>query len=209
MAKKNTLNLALLAAICAANSGSPGYTYVSEADAKPLLEKGFIEQNPSADAVNDKGERQTRATDAGIAFSKENPPAAESAAKEPKAAPVFALATVDVPEIKRGGNEKPSVWPFDKLGVKGNAEGAPNSFFVPSTPDRPDPVKALASTVSGATRKYSVQDGTKTVKAKDGSEKTVPNMKAQRKFVIRAVQDGAPWGEQYKGVAGAAILRTL
>lgn len=206
MAKKAALNLTVLALVVAATQAN-SFAYVSDADAKPLLEKGFIEQNPTPEAVNAAGERQTRALPAGIEYSTKNPAPAAGVASAPagKEKPVFALGTVDIPEIKRGGGDKPSVYPFDDLGVKGNIEGKPNSFFVPATADRPEPAKALASTVSGATRRHSVQDGMK-ADPKDAS-KQVPNMVQQRKFVIRAVQDGAPWGDAFKGVAGAAIYR--
>lgn len=203
-----SLNLGLLAAIVLATSNnSPGYAFVSDDDAKPLLAAGLIEQNPNADALDEHNNRQTRATTAGIEFSQKNPAPAVAASLAPaaKEKPVFAMGVVDIPEIKRGGGEKPSVYPFDELGVKG--DGKPNSFFVPATTDRPEPAKALASTVSGATRRHAVEDGTKEVTAKDGTKKIVPNMKATRKFVIRAVEDGAPWGEQFKGVKGAAIYR--
>lgn len=210
MAKKVSLNLSLLAAIvlASAEGASPGYMYVSDADAKPLLAAGYVEQNPTPDAVNAAGERQTRALKAGIDFLAANPPKEAAAAGAPAAVkekPVFALGTVDIPEIKRGGGEKTSVYPFDDLGVKGNTEGKPNSFFVPATDARKEPAKALASTVSGATRRHTVQQGMK-ADPKDPS-KQVPNMVQQRKFVIRAVADGAPWGDQFKGVAGAAIYR--
>lgn len=208
MGKKIALNLIILAAVVAATQAN-SFTYLSDDDAKPLLEKGFVEQNPSPDALNAANERQTRATAAGIEYSQKNPaPAASSAsATAAKEKPVFGMAVVEIPDIKRGGGEKPSVYPFDELGVKG--DGKPNSFFVPATLERPEPAKALASTVSGATRRHAQQSTSqpmKTVKTKNG-DKEVPNMIPTRKFVIRAVEDGAPWGEQFKGVAGAAIYR--
>lgn len=199
------LNLALLASIAdATRSNAPGYLFVSDADAKPLLDKGYIVQNTDASGLNEKGERMTKATDEGLAFSDANKPGATppaSVAAEVNVAaetstPAFKIFKgVELPPVKRGGgNVGNSIYPFDTMEVK-------DAFFVAATAKRPEPAKSLASTVSGATRRFAVQEGTKT--NKKGA--TVPNMKPTKKFKIQAVEDGAPF--EQPGVAGAVITR--
>lgn len=246
------LNMTLLASIVTATEAN-AFVFVSSADNAAFLAHvpPLVEVNTTV--VDAEGKIGTRATPDGVAYIKNSgasagavtgaagtailgnigdPPA--KLAEKPK----FNIVIVaDVPTVKRGGgNVGTSTYPFDDLPTPVAGQGCP-SFFVTATADRPDPAKKLASTVSSATRRYSVLNTAqpeKTVKQKrivkdaagndltdaDGDfvyatdaagnfirdNVTVPNMTVVRKFVIRAVKDGAAWG--HPGVSGAAIYRT-
>jgi hypothetical protein len=203
------LNMALLASILTSTANG-GFLYVSDAEAAP-----FLSHNPPLIEVNETNvprEQGTnkiaaRTTDAGKAMVEGSGSNAGAAASAPKEKPKFSFGVVDVPEKKRRSTVGTSIYPFDELVTKSEANpqaGKFNSFFIPATDERPNPAKALASTVSSATRRYAVQEGTKP-DPKDNT-KTVPNMVAKRKFVIHEVADGAPWG--HSGVAGAAVIRS-
>lgn len=239
------LNMALLASIVTATEAN-AFVFVSTADNAPFLAHvpPLVEVNTTV--VDVEGKIGTRATPDGVAYVKNGGATVGASASEPVAQqptpvgekPKFNIViATEVPTVKRGGgNVGTSTYPFDDLPAPVPGQGCP-SFFVPSTADRPDPAKKLASTVSSATRRYSVLDTanpTKTVKqrriAKDAAGNyltdadgdyiyaydvagnvirdnvTVPNMTVVRKFVIRAVKDGAVWG--HPGVSGAAIYRT-
>lgn len=205
MAKAKKLNVALLASICA-ETLKGGFLYISDAEAKPFLDHTppLVEVNET-NVPREPGTNKiaARATDAGKAMAGNGAAAAPAAAKEK---PKFSFAVVDVPEKKRRSTVGTSIYPFDELVIKSEAnasQGKFNSFFIPATEERPDPAKALASTVSSATRRYAVQEGTKP-DPKDNT-KTVPNMVAKRKFVIMPA-NGDAWGQP--GVEGAAVYRT-
>ena len=178
---------------------------------EPLFNQGLIEVHPEADA---EGKHLVRANATALASNKvgivENPA-------------FFIAADVPVPAISgRGRASAASAYPFDNLAVG-------HSFFVANTEDRPDAAKSLASTVSAAKARYAVETGEMKsvvvkVYAKDADGKIVKNAdgsrvvtgevtetravtRQERDFVLRAVEDGAPWGQA--GVAGAAIWRTL
>ena len=98
-----------------------------------------------------------------------------------------------------------------------------DTFFIPATEDVPEPAKQYASTVSGATNRYSVEVPGETRERKvllkdeagkpllDGEGRktyrveTVLATEQTRKFVIRKEADGAQWG--FPGVAGAGVGR--
>ena len=84
----------------------------------------------------------------------------------------------NLPPSKRGG-VKEDVYPFAQMEVG-------DSFFVPATDDKPNPAKALASTVSSATKRYAAV-------YPEGHEKAGQTTgKDGRKFTVRArtAQDG-------------------
>lgn len=222
-AKKKTplasLNLALLASVVAAGDNG---MFLSVADSTPFTSHTPPLMEVNSDLKDAAGNLATRATDAGKAYSAEHPASeANAAAPVAKTKPVFKIVTAKLPEIKRGhSGAATSIYPFDDLpAATKNAEGeiiAP-SFFIPATDERPDPAKKLASTVSSATRRWAVV-GTPPKKivqrvpedAPEGSPKVpveIDNMVPTRQFVIRAEEDGALWGDEYKGVKGAAVYR--
>lgn len=198
------LNMALLGAVVVATSNpAQPYLFVLPADAAPLADAGLIEQNPLI--ADQSGALATRATQKGIEEMSKTHAAAVS---EPQAAPAtapaaplvrsnFVIASVPLPDTKRSGR-KSNTYPFDELAVG-------QAFFVPASADMPNPHKSLASTVAGAMNRHAVPTGTQRVNRKG---KTVDDMKRTRIFELRKVEDGAIFGEQYKGTTGAGVWRT-
>lgn len=174
---------ALLAAIVSATQAN-SFVYTSVAQHSPLIAAGFVEVNDQMKDAN--GQLATRATAAGIAAAGKGPgavvgsAAASSAATKPVASTFTLEAGVAVPTIKRGGFSKgrTAVYPFEQMEVG-------QSFFVPATPERDDPAMALASTVSSATKRYSVP-----VTNPDGSAKMIEEMRGQRGPDGKVMKDG-------------------
>jgi hypothetical protein len=199
------LNIVLLASVAAASAAgaTPGYMFVSADDAAPFLSHTppLMEQNGGMTDAD--GKLATRATADGIAYSASHP-ANGAVADVEKVKPTFQIfKNVTLPAIKRGGGIGTETYPFATMEVH-------DAFFVPATADKPEPAKALASTVSSATRRFSVQDTaqpTKTIKGKNGAaDRQMPNMKATKRFELRRLEDGKDFGAP--GVAGALISRT-
>lgn len=169
------------------------FLHTSEKEHKPLLAFGdpavqLVEVNGAIKDAN--GNVATRATAAGIAMVQAAAPVTAPVAA-PAGKPTFNIV-VGVPRPagkKRGGGG--NTYPFEGLvapvaGANGSVIEA--SFFVPATAERPNPAKAMGSTVSSANRRYKDQT-------------------PARKFAARPMTDGAPWG--HAGVPGAAIYRIL
>lgn len=213
MAKK--VNIQLLAALV---QSATGFLYLTGAEGKPLVDAGFAEANTSMTDPNDPNKVAVRATDAGKAhLASVNAPAASTAG----AGAVSAFAVISnaaLPIAKRGGGSggAPAKYPFAELELN-------QSFFVPVSPDMPDPVKTLGSTISGANHRYATQVGEKTVTRtkrgdgnralKDGNGNnvketvTVPTYEYSRKFSIRRVEAGVQYGEWKAPADGALIMR--
>lgn len=208
-------NMQLLGEIVKATQAD-SFVHVAEAHYRPLVQAGYVEINDTI--KNDKGEVATRATQAGVeAFGAAQSAAGNTQAQTPASGPAVAASTftltadVPLPVSKRGGGRQGTKYPFDTMEVG-------QSFFVPNTADKPNMAKSFASTASSATARTAVQNGTKQVQDKDdeGNVKKdaqgnpimveVPNMVPQKRFEVRAVADGAPWG--HAGVAGAGVWRT-
>lgn len=196
-------DLELLKAIVAATVAN-SFVYTSVTENGPLIAEGLVEINEGlkdesgakvATRATAKGvevvgpaqaETQTPTADAfnaGQSANKENEGNSNMTIETPQAAPAvktkFAVVTsVPIPTAKRGAGA--GLYPFDTLPVNG-------SFFVPATAEKPTPAKSLASTVSSATKRYAESD--------------------KRVFIVRSVSDGAAWGDEYKGVAGAGVWR--
>lgn len=193
---------ALLAAIVLATASESGimFAQAENKDVKALVAANLIEQNPGVANPDDETEIATRATGAGIELNGGST-STEANTTTPKAAAEkqsFAIvADVSIPAAKRGGRTGTESYPFAQLPLNG-------SFFVPKTDSRPEPVKSLASTVATANDRYSKETGEVRVNRK-GNE--VPVKEAERRFEMRAMADGAPWG--FPGVSGAGIWRTL
>lgn len=182
----------LLTAVVAGTASAFGCAYLTEKDADELSAA-----DTSLVAVN-KGLRDAdqkvavRATEAGIAGVAALPPAAPKEAKGP--APVFEIQKgIAVPEIKRGGGARAEIYPFATM-----EQG--DSFFVAATADKANPAKALASTVSSATKRFATPTGEQETVTIKGKPVTRPKMKINRKFVVRAVEEN--------GSKGARIWRT-
>lgn len=177
MAKKKpaapAFDMALLSQIVQATKQN-SFMYVPAVASAPLVALQYVELNNDPAVLAPAGV-PTRATALGIATC-ENSATASAAVANPLApqtqpASVFTLdVDVPLPSIKRGFGAKAGAptYPFDNMQVG-------QSFFVPATPDRDDPAKSLASTVSAATRKYEVA-----VNNPDGTPKMISVQRAQR-----------------------------
>lgn len=134
-----------------------------------------------------------------VASNTEQPKSAETAQPQKETKSMYKIATVAIaslPPVARASAK----YPFDQLEVG-------QSFFVPnSASDKGDAAKTLASTISGANKKYSVpvEGQTKIMRGK-----TVQVREPQRTFEGRRVADGAQWGAEFAGQAGVAVIRTL
>jgi hypothetical protein len=177
----------LLAFIIAATEGPAtfGFAPEKEVDEIAAAQPTFLTVDKTQKDAN--GNVKVSSTPAAKAALEAAP---APAAAQPKQALNIALETgIPVPEAKRGPT-RVEVYPFSKMDV-----GA--SFFVASTTERPDPAKALSSTVGSATKRYNepvVENGVavmENAKRRDGSEFQRPKMKQTRKFIIRAVEGGA------------------
>lgn len=199
MAKLKKADIARLLTVVAAALATPAqFSYLTVAAAKPLADAGLVEMNTTMANPAKADEFASRPTAAGIEEAKKHQaPAAGSqpqpgASPQPAAVSAFKVVTGVVrPTVKRGGGGG-NVYPFDTMAAPVPGPNGPQeaSFFVPATTDKPNPAKSLASTVSSATKRYVGQT-------------------PARKFVVRSIADGAPWGEEYKGVKGAGVFRTV
>ena len=198
-----------------------GFLYANADEIAPLVAAELVETNPAM--LDESGNVAARATAKGIeavnktATNTDTNAAASAAVTEAQArASAFEIDDY-VPNltIKRGGRGG-EIYPFDSLEVN-------KSFHVPATPDKPDPAKSLASTVSSAAARYAVGTGTfedvtvtdyqldaegKRVKGADGkfikTGEHVENrevMKKTREFIVRSVGAEDPRGP------GARVIR--
>lgn len=210
--------LLLLAALVTVSADPAGYMFVSAADAAELVTAGLAVQNPSMPNPTDPTQIATRATEAGAVVSAQAQAAALASAPASAAAPgtpagffppaaapapaatakpVFKIVSaIPVPAARRAG-ARSGGYPFDALEVG-------QAFFIPATKERPNPAKSYASTVATAVERYAVATG-KTRVTRKGN--TVQETQKTRDFVIRGVPDGAAFGDEYKGVAGAGVWR--
>lgn len=203
-------------------------SYLSAAEGKELVEKGYIEVNTAVADPNDPDKRLVRSTQAGCDFLATGQGAASNgeAAKSN-----YAIMTgIALPELKRRGNPSgngaPTKYPFANLPVGGVFYSANSEH------KKGDAVKALGSTVSTQNEKYAKQkmeNGvgvTKTVtravrdkatkKAQigpDGKKVTetvqLPVKEYERKFTIRPVPAGYKSGDWVAPEAGALVARTV
>lgn len=204
-----TVRGADLAKLVAATGGM----YLTQDEAGELVKDGYA----TVDTSNLQGE---------TAFVTLTPAGAELIAPQPaKEKPVFEIDDdVPMPEApKKRGRNRGSKYPFEKLEIG-------KSFHVPKTKEMPDPVSALASSLTGARRRYEVPvlDGAgkpvvESVKVKvyakdkdgkrikDANNKFVvasetlvekPKMQQTRDFTVIEVGADDPRG------AGARVFRT-
>ncbi len=201
----------LLSAIVTATANEPGFMFAhNDKNLKALADAGFIEVNEAA--KNEVGNVAVRSTPAAMIPVESAAPAAEVAEVIAPSTGFEIVSTVPVPvDVRTRG--KSSTYPFDKLEVG-------QSFFIPGE----DAAKKFASTVSSATARFAVPDPTGATRQKktlikdsegnamldEAGNKTylveiVPATINTREFVIRSVDDGAPWG--HPGVKGAGVWR--
>ena len=198
----NKKQTALLESIVKETNGAEGFKYVDpdSKELKVLIATGLVEVN--SEITDGVGHIAARSTAQGAAFitqPKENTQmnAPQTAQTLAPAASKFVIANVAIPTPKRGGGRKAGTqYPFDELEIG-------QSFFVPATEAKPEPVKSLASTVTSANERYSEEIPGQTRINKKGRE--VPATRQLRQFVVRSIEDGAPWN--HPGVRGAAVFR--
>jgi hypothetical protein len=167
-------------------------TKFTEQLAKPT----YIEVTP----VDANGMQTVRMSAEGTAAvtAADSAPAAPKAAKTPI---TFALVDSFVPPVStRAGGTRTSMYPFATMAVG-------QAFFVAATTEVPHPEKSLASTVSAATRRYSLEvknpDGTVKTKAGRKAGNVIPVRENTKVFGIAAgTSDNTP-----NGTKGAWIYR--
>lgn len=204
--KKGTKNVTEKLSLAAVvNCGEPGYIFTFPDEHAELLSLGYVQVNPELKDAN--GAIATAATQAGIDFinSQNGAPAAP---KEVKTMDAFVIETSsEIPATGKRGGGRSTVYPFDGLPEPTvDAEGKLvfGFFFVPTTEERPEPVKSLASTVSSANARFARPDSsgaTRTVTRGPKKGEIVPAVVYSRKFKITA-------GEK-DGVKGAKIWRIV
>jgi hypothetical protein len=103
-----------------------------------------------------------------------------------------------VPAEPLRGGKKEEVYPFSKMDVG-------DSFLVAVTAEYPKPWETFASTVSSATRRFSVE-GTKTRVNRKGE--TVKVLEATKRFTLRRVNEGDKYPNGYiEPASGARVFR--
>jgi hypothetical protein len=188
-------DFSLLATIVAAmaNTDAP-FKFCTEAELKGLLKDGLVEIN--SEIKNDAGAVATRASDKGVAANTEQAAKAEQP-KPTSAAPVFVAGAGFVPPAT-ARRERTELYNFDAMNVG-------DVIFVAKSDAKPDPAKSLASTVSGATKKYAVAVEGKTRVDRKGN--TVPFTYPTRVFGIAPVEAGKAYGTYTAPGDGAVIYR--
>ena len=172
----------LLAFIVNGTRGPAGYANVPNALAEKIekLEPGLIQPKSGA-TIDPAGNIAVYATSKGVAAILGD----DVAATEQESSSEFALESgFAVPPSKRGG-VKADIYPFAKMAVG-------QSFFIPATEDRPNPTKAMASTVSSANKRNA------SVFPAGHAQAGQPTGKDGRKFTVRARVAGQD-GEKANG----------
>lgn len=163
--------VALLA--IAAASATGGFAYASPEEGQELVNLGLIEVNPAMQEVvdgNNTGRAAARVTEAGAKFANDlNSGTAQTAQPEqtteaPKsyafAVGGFNLAAGAV-KTERKAPQRESKYPYAEVPAP-TPENPTPGFFVPATPEMPEPWRSLASSVSNENRKHGVVTGTRT-----------------------------------------------
>lgn len=156
------------------------------------LEPGLIELLTPSTVADPAGNILMKATAKGIEAV--HPGSATAAAPAAAAAPakqsLFVLESGFAVPPSRRGIIKEDIYPFAQMEVG-------QSFFVAATEERPNPAKALASTVSSATKRY-------VATFPEGHEKAGQSTgKDGRKFTVRA----RIAGEDGEKANGARVYR--
>jgi len=213
------IDKALLAKVV---SGEVKFLSPAEGNAFVVHNPPLIEVNVSMLDPNDSNKAAVRPTAAAQAFLANG--AAHQAAAPASVGNYTLITNAVLPEPKKRGNSfgsgAPTKYPFAEMPVG-------SSFFSANTEHaKGDAVKALGSTVSSQNRKYATETGeTKTQKRAKRDENnnlildangnkiievvTLPVLKYERKFTIRAVEAGKKYGEWVAPADGALIARTI
>lgn len=201
LSKKNLSAFLSLAGVIAASIA--GYTHATAESVKPFADEGLVEVN--TELTNESGTPAVRLTEAGNQLHASHTQPQGDNSGQGASIGQTATSTANsgfniVADVPLPGGEvrgRAGTYPFDDLQVNG-------SFFVPNTAEKPNAAKSMASTVSSATARYATEVAGETVKNRKGN--IVPKTIETRKFVVRPVKDGAPWG--FPGQAGAGVWRT-
>lgn len=204
-----------LMAIVKATQSPDGFVYMTPANVKVLVDGGYAECNNGMTNPDNPKEVAVRATETGVNYSPASgaiePAAQPEGTKTVENSPFAIIDNVTVPPIKRNSGGS-SQYPFDALQVG-------QGFFVPATDAMPNPGTSLASTVSSASKRYAIENGTRTINRKATAETAeamgvavgemgkveVTAYAYHRKFVVRGVEDGKDYGQP--GVKGAIVTR--
>jgi len=195
--------------ISEATAGEHGSIFMTEKNVKILIDGGYAECNTQIREGEAVAVRSTPLGEALLASPDQTETGRTTMDK-----PNFSIDdNIAVPAIRRASGGKPSIYPFDQLELG-------QSFFVPETEELPNPGKSLASTVSGASKRFATKNGTRTIRRRpkltneDGSpmldengkqikgeltDVEVPAFIYERKFIVRSVEEN--------GVAGARVWR--
>lgn len=206
MAKLSSFEKKTLAKVVeATNAGS--FVYLCEAAYQPLVDAGLVEINPAM--VNEEGEVATRAILANVSETiveekveeTINPVIEPTKTKENTKMSFEIESNIPLPVTKRGGKRE-SAYPFAALEVN-------QSFFIPASEKHPEPAKSLASTVSGATKRYDVlvfEADSTTPKMKE-----VTNPKTKEKRTVQETAHTRTFkivADEKDGVKGGRVFRT-
>lgn len=182
--------VSLMSALLAAAATAPHYLFVNpdDAAAKELADAGFLDLNREIANPKNKKEFAARLNEAGVAAANTDQ-AGQSAPTNGNGngnGNSFAIINFELPKIARkgGGGARKSKYPTDQL-QPGQA------FFIPVGDDVKSPSKTYGSIASLANRKY-------------GDLAAGADF---RYFETRSLDDGAPFGEQYKGKRGIVVGR--
>jgi len=219
-AKVAVLDVSLLQKIVAATTSGQLF-YVSHPEALPFLQNNppLIEVNTDILDPNDNTKAAARSTAAAQDYLK-----SDQAIEKAEPSKYAIITGAVLPEAKKRGNVAgagaPTKYPFADMEVG-------SSFFsADSEHNKGNALKALGSTVSSQNRKYAVETGehksvTRAVRDEHNKAKldangkkitetvTLPVLKYNRKFTIRAVEAGKVYGEWTAPANGALIARTV
>lgn len=182
-----------LPAIVAATQSEIGYMFAPLENAEWLNKNGLVEFDVSI--TNEAGFIATRATTKGIEKVMSENVQVEAAAPVATGYVIEDIA-VEVVSKRRGGGRVGVSYPFDALQVG-------QSFVVPATEKKPNPVKSMASSITAANARYAVPvfeaDGTtpkmKTITVpRTGEKRDVQATQLVRKFTVVACEGGARVG---------------
>lgn len=204
-------------------SGEVKFLSAAQGNAFVLHNPPLIEVNVGMLDPQDNTKAAVRATAAGVEYAKANVVAFAQPAADKVVGNYQIMMGITLPEPKKRGNSfgsgAPTKYPFADMPVGG-------SFFSANTEHaKGDALKALGSTVSSQNRKYATETGAfKTQKRAKRDENnnpimvdgkkviesvTLPVLKYDRKFTIRAVPKGYKSGDWVAPEDGAIIARTI
>lgn len=188
----------LLAFIATATLGAVGHALAPKdmVDKMSKYEPTLIETSGSPDPTGNIAVKATAAglAAAGMSVGATGDAGTTNAVLVPKQAFVLEKGFIPPPIQRGGGVAREETYPFSQMSIG-------DSFFVASTEDNPNPAKALASTLSSATKRFAsffpatVGSGDKKKAHPKAGQQTG---KDGRKFTVRGVAAGVN-GEKANG----------